>query len=260
MTVCGPALFPMWWGPLSDRHGRRAVLLVGFAIFCAAGAFSAYAGHSLPHERKRGLSIVPVSRYAWNVELLIGGRVFQSLGLSAAGVVGAGSLADVYPPAIRGNAMVRAIRYDSHSSGDTSQPGFEFDTQGWYSAMALTGAVVGPALGGTHPVTMPALSPFGPVVCMTWPRAPAVRRIRGSVLRLARNLRVYGRRGWPTYDPCTGHLPCEHSVSDSNICDAFRCILVYTTCCADGVLPARNAANIRTSALGQPNSRPQALP
>ena len=57
---------------------------------------------------KRGLSITLVRRYAWNVELLICGRVFQSLGLSSAGVVGAGSLADVYPPAVRGNAMVRA--------------------------------------------------------------------------------------------------------------------------------------------------------
>lgn len=55
---------------------------------------------------------------------LIIARGFQALGFSAAGVVGAGSIADVYPPAIRGNAM------------------------GWYSAMALTGAVVGPVMGG----------------------------------------------------------------------------------------------------------------
>lgn len=46
---------------------------------------------------------------AWSVYALIFGRIVQSLGLSAAGVVGAGSLADVYPPAIRGNAMVRSV-------------------------------------------------------------------------------------------------------------------------------------------------------
>lgn len=100
-------------------------------------------------------------------------------------------------------------------------------------------------------------SHFGPVVCMTRPRAPAVRRIRGSVFRLARHLRVYGRRGWPTDDPCTGYLPSEHGISDSNICFAFRC---FACCCTGGVLPAGNAAKIRTSALGQPNSRPQTLP
>jgi MFS family permease len=50
------------------------------------------------------------------VYALIFGRIVQSLGLSAAGVVGAGSLADVYPPAIRGNAMVRSAFTASWSS------------------------------------------------------------------------------------------------------------------------------------------------
>lgn len=99
----GNALFPMWWGSLSDRYGRRTVLLACLSIFFVAAAFSAL---------------------SWNVYALIFGRVLQSLGLSAAGVVGAGSLADVYPPAIRGTTL------------------------GWYSATVLTGTVLGPVIGG----------------------------------------------------------------------------------------------------------------
>ncbi|ELR17551.1 transporter, major facilitator family protein [Acanthamoeba castellanii str. Neff] len=99
----GNALFPMSWGSISDRYGRRTVLLACLSIFFAAAAFSAC---------------------AWSVYALIFGRIVQSLGLSAAGVVGAGSLADVYPPAIRGNAM------------------------GWYTATVLMGTVIGPVLGG----------------------------------------------------------------------------------------------------------------
>ncbi|ELR13182.1 transporter, major facilitator subfamily protein [Acanthamoeba castellanii str. Neff] len=77
---------PLAWGPLSDRYGRRGVLLSCLLIFIVAAIIAGSAQH---------------------VYTLIGARMLQGIGLSAAGIVGAGSIADVYPPAIRGQAMVR---------------------------------------------------------------------------------------------------------------------------------------------------------
>jgi MFS family permease len=95
---------PLAWGPLSDRYGRRGVLLSCLLIFIVAAIIAGSAQH---------------------VYTLIGARMLQGLGLSAAGIVGAGSIADVYPPAIRGQAM------------------------GWYSVTVLLGTVLGPVVGGT---------------------------------------------------------------------------------------------------------------
>jgi multidrug resistance protein len=94
---------PLAWGPLSDRYGRRGVLLSCLLIFIVAAIIAGSAQH---------------------VYTLIGARMLQGLGLSAAGIVGAGSIADVYPPAIRGQAM------------------------GWYSVTVLLGTVLGPVVGG----------------------------------------------------------------------------------------------------------------
>ena len=63
------------WGPLSDRYGRKPVLLVGLGIYMAASALSAM---------------------AWNVTLLIIFRALQAAGGSAAGAVATAVVKDVY--------------------------------------------------------------------------------------------------------------------------------------------------------------------
>ncbi len=47
-----------------------------------------------------------LSRFAPDIYYLIAWRVVQGFGLSASGVVGAGCIADAFPPAVRGTAMV----------------------------------------------------------------------------------------------------------------------------------------------------------
>lgn len=44
--------------------------------------------------------------FSWNVEFLIFFRVLQAIGVSSLLVIGAGVVADIYPPDIRGNALV----------------------------------------------------------------------------------------------------------------------------------------------------------
>ena len=63
------------WGPLSDRYGRRPVLLVGLSVYVTASALSAL---------------------AWNVTLLIVFRALQAAGGSAAGAVATAIVKDVY--------------------------------------------------------------------------------------------------------------------------------------------------------------------
>jgi DHA1 family bicyclomycin/chloramphenicol resistance-like MFS transporter len=47
LFMLGFALAPLVYGPLSDRHGRRPLLLIGCSVFAAAGVGCA-ASHSLP--------------------------------------------------------------------------------------------------------------------------------------------------------------------------------------------------------------------
>ena len=63
------------WGPLSDRYGRKPILLVGLSIYVLASALSAN---------------------AWNVTSLILFRILQASGGSAAGAVATAVVKDVY--------------------------------------------------------------------------------------------------------------------------------------------------------------------
>ncbi len=69
------ALGTLFWGPLSDRYGRRPVLLVGMSVYVVASALCAN---------------------AWDVGALIFFRALQAAGGSAAGAVATAIVKDVY--------------------------------------------------------------------------------------------------------------------------------------------------------------------
>lgn len=77
LFLIGLGLGQLLTGPLSDRHGRRPVLLAGLAIYCCGSALAAVAA-TLP--------------------VLLAARLIQALG-GAAGIVGARVLVrDLFPP------------------------------------------------------------------------------------------------------------------------------------------------------------------
>ena len=76
--LAGLAVSQLVWGPLSDRFGRRRVLLVGLAIYAAAGAACAF---------------VP------GIELLIAARVVQAVGAGSGPVIARAVVRDLYEPA-----------------------------------------------------------------------------------------------------------------------------------------------------------------
>lgn len=75
--LVGFAVSQLIYGPLSDRFGRRPVMLSGLGIFLAASVLSAF---------------------AWSLEVLIVARFLQSLGVCAGPVLGRAVVRDVYGP------------------------------------------------------------------------------------------------------------------------------------------------------------------
>ncbi len=73
--LVGFAVAQLIYGPLSDRWGRRPVLLAGVALYFAASVASAFAG---------------------SIEALIAGRFAQALGACAGPVLGRAIIRDVY--------------------------------------------------------------------------------------------------------------------------------------------------------------------
>ena len=63
------------WGPLSDKYGRRPILLVGLAVYLVASLLCAH---------------------AWDIYQLIASRVFQAIGCGAASAVAMAIVKDVY--------------------------------------------------------------------------------------------------------------------------------------------------------------------
>lgn len=77
-------IMPVIWGALSDWKGRRRILLIAGIIYSVFSIFCCL---------------------AWNVYVLIVCRMFQAIGAAAGLTVGAGTIADVYPPDQRGAAI-----------------------------------------------------------------------------------------------------------------------------------------------------------
>ena len=63
------------WGPLSDRHGRKPILIIGLGIYILASVFCALAK---------------------DINFLILGRIIQAIGASASGVVATAIVKDVF--------------------------------------------------------------------------------------------------------------------------------------------------------------------
>jgi MFS transporter, DHA1 family, multidrug resistance protein len=73
--ILGNALGQIWFGSLSDRFGRRPVLLAGLAVFCVASIACAA---------------------AQSIQTLIAARFFQGIGICAGLVVGRAIVRDCY--------------------------------------------------------------------------------------------------------------------------------------------------------------------
>lgn len=82
--VLGFAVCQLIYGPVSDRFGRRPVLLAGIAVFIAASVFCAFAP---------------------SIETLIVGRFLQALGACAGPVLGRAVVRDVYPKALAARVL-----------------------------------------------------------------------------------------------------------------------------------------------------------
>ena len=78
------ALAPLLWSPFATYYGRRPVYLASLPLF-ALGSMGVALSKTLP--------------------ALILTRIVQGIGSSSVLSVGAGSISDVYPPAVRGSAM-----------------------------------------------------------------------------------------------------------------------------------------------------------
>jgi MFS transporter, DHA1 family, multidrug resistance protein len=76
--IAGFAVSQLFSGPLSDRFGRRPVMLIGFAIFLAASVLAAFAP---------------------SLEVLLAARFLQAIGACAGPVIGRAVVRDIYGPA-----------------------------------------------------------------------------------------------------------------------------------------------------------------
>ncbi len=118
----------LFYGPASDRYGRRPLLLVGLTIFVAG-------------------SLVALS--ATSVWMLLVGRILQGLGGGAGPVVGQAIVLDVYGRARAGRVIAyMAIALPLAPAIAPIIGGVLHDAFGWHAvfvALAVTGVVLGVA-------------------------------------------------------------------------------------------------------------------
>lgn len=96
-------ILPLWWSALSEKYGRRSIYLISFTLFL-------------------GFSIG--SAFSPSISALIVFRVLCGGSSASVQAVGAGTIADLYPPDQRGKAM------------------------GWYYLGPLMGPFLSPIIGG----------------------------------------------------------------------------------------------------------------
>jgi DHA1 family bicyclomycin/chloramphenicol resistance-like MFS transporter len=125
VALFGMAIATLVYGSLSDRYGRRPVLLSGLALFLIGSVISAFADSMLP---------------------LVGGRFIQAIGAGCGVTLVRAIAQDVYGP----GRLVKAIAYltMAYTIGPMISPivgGILIDAFGWRSvfgfALALGGAI-----------------------------------------------------------------------------------------------------------------------
>lgn len=113
-------------GPVSDRVGRRPVLLTGLGVYVTGSVCSAHAS---------------------GMEVLIFGRVLQGIGLAASVVCGRAMVRDLYDP-LRGTLVMSRAQsgLGLFALGSPVLGGVLAGTLGWRWALAATGIVAAVAL------------------------------------------------------------------------------------------------------------------
>ncbi|MRG72117.1 Bcr/CflA family efflux MFS transporter [Alphaproteobacteria bacterium HT1-32] len=122
--MIGFALSQIIYGPLSDRFGRRPVVIIGFSLYTLASIACAF---------------------AWNIETLIIARFFQAVGGCSGVVIARAAVRDIYGP--RESARVLALLGAAMGLAPAISPvigGFIHKFYGWtgnFMALTLYGAV-----------------------------------------------------------------------------------------------------------------------
>jgi DHA1 family bicyclomycin/chloramphenicol resistance-like MFS transporter len=150
----GFAIGQLLYGPLSDRHGRRPVLLASIAVYCAASL---------------------ICTFAPTVGILIAGRFLQALGASGAIVLARAVVRDLYSGARAGKelSIMGAIMAIAPITGPVVG-GVLHTWFGWRSSFAVL-LVCGVALGW-----------------MAWRKMPeTLKHPAPEVLSLSAMLRIY---------------------------------------------------------------------
>jgi DHA1 family bicyclomycin/chloramphenicol resistance-like MFS transporter len=114
ITLFTMAIVTLFYGSLSDRYGRRPVLLGGLSLFVIGSALSAFAG---------------------SIAMLIAGRIIQAIGAGCGLTLSRAIARDAYGP----EALVKAIAYltMAYTIGPMIAPplgGILMDALGWRSA------------------------------------------------------------------------------------------------------------------------------
>jgi DHA1 family bicyclomycin/chloramphenicol resistance-like MFS transporter len=132
-------LAQMVWGPVADRVGRRPVLLLGLALYCAASVGAALAG---------------------SIEALVVWRALQGAALAAAIVCARAIVRDLYEPTQGAQVMALALSgLGVIALGGPLAGGLAAAAWGWRAPLvlvALAGAVTLAFVAWRLPETLPA--------------------------------------------------------------------------------------------------------